>query len=411
METMRNRYQERLSSIEGEWRTDVKRIQDLYTTANQQMCEEHQNEIRRLEERLSCDDENRLQYSSDILRKQNKSVGELLAKWEQSAYKIEQLQSSVVARQEDLIRQQAISDNDNLSNKRLADIENYYKTFIVDLEQQRVLFEQTIKFEQEKTLTDGQLKIQQQNECLNVEKMELENLRQKFAGEVNEWRQKECIEAEKLQKKREKLREDVLIFEQRRTMLETVYSERNKINEEEQSRLARLSDEVNKKQSELDQKEIELNRNMIELQTEQRELQNRKQQFDSEKELLAQLGQTLTDKAEELEKLSEIALKEKLDGMQTVDEMDSFREEIKTKMSEIEKAALQINNEKQRLLFERGQLDQQWSMLKELKESIVCNLCGTALNKGKFAIYQNLCHFNILTLKQPNIETTILLWK
>lgn len=380
--SMREKYQQRLATVEAEWKNDVKRIQDMYAVANRQISNEHQNEIRRLEDRIRVDSEQSAELSTGIIDRQNRNVTELLAKWEESAHKIEQLQRSVVARQEELFRQHNNSEREEIWKPKLSEIEAQYKQFIAQLQQQKDEFEKTIKAEQDRVITTEQAKINEKNSQLDEQKSEMEEMRQEFAREVNEWRQKESVEVEKLQRKRDKLREEVLIFEEKRSMLETVYAERSRMNEEEQNRLAKQAEMLNKKQMELDQQQIQLNRSLMEMRAEQNDLQNRKQQFDREKEQLTLLGQTLTNKAEELEKLSEVALKEKLDGIQAIDEIDSFRAEIQTRMAEIEKANSVLSTEKQRISMERNQLEQQWLMLKELKESVICNLCGSSLNKG-----------------------------
>lgn len=169
---------------------------------------------------------------------------------------------------------------------------------------------------------------------------------------------------------------------ERRSLLETLYKERKRTLDEEQARVSKQGDELTGRRTQLEEEQVRINRVSLSLQTEEQMLTAKKELFEREKEQLALMAEKLAIRADELEKLSEVALKEKLDGMTTLDEMDSFQSEIDSKLANIEEATGRLRQEEQRLLLERAQLEQQWAMLRELKESLVCNLCGSAINLG-----------------------------
>ncbi|OTF83293.1 hypothetical protein BLA29_008752, partial [Euroglyphus maynei] len=114
MNVVRNKYKERLSTIEQEYRNENKHLQEQYQSTAKQMIEEHDTELKRLEQRLQMENESSLQTSSDLVRKQAKSVTELMAKWEESAFKIEKLQRSVIAKQEEMAREQMLNNSDDI---------------------------------------------------------------------------------------------------------------------------------------------------------------------------------------------------------------------------------------------------------------------------------------------------------
>lgn len=209
---MRLKFQERLAGVESEWQTDVQRIREGTSTTTRQLVEQHQEEVHRLEERLRADNESAMQTSTDLVKHHSKSVGELLAKWENSAYTIEQLQKSVVARQEDLMRQQSL-DGQDMASRKLADIELQWKAFVTEMELQRSQLEEVVKAELERNNAEDRKRLEEEWARVRQDKSHLEAMKVQFSQEVNQWRQEETQQAEKWCQERDKLRQDVLLFE------------------------------------------------------------------------------------------------------------------------------------------------------------------------------------------------------
>lgn len=384
---MRSKYKERLNEMEEEYEKETKRLQESYSAATKQMMEEHEIEVKRLEKRLRNDDEFAIQSSTDLVKHQTKCVTELMAKWEESAFNIEKMQRSVIAKQEELVREQMINNDEQVLTNKFSDIESKWKGFIEEMQKQHLEFQETIKIEKENILAMEEKKMDTIREGLDNEKATIEQLRRQFAEEVNDWRQKESVAAEKLHKERNKLKEDVLLFEERRTLLETLYNERKKMLDDEQCRITKQSDEIIKIRTELEEKEFQTNKSLLELETKQQQCNLQQARFEQEKEQMTQLGKTLAKRAEELEKLSQMALKEKLDAIQALDDIERSRVELKDQTNNLEKMQSQIQLDKQRFMLEQNQLDQQFKLLKELKDKIVCNLCGNVLNQGLYVFY------------------------
>lgn len=382
MNSIRDKYNERLLTIEQEYQNENKHLQEQYTATTKQMIEEHENELKRLEQRLRSENESSLQTSSDLVRQQAKSVTELMAKWEESAFKIEKLQRSVIAKQEEMAREQMLNNSDDVLANKVSEIEDRWKSFLNDMQHQRIELETVIRDEHEKYFSEEQLRLKEIEEKTNEERKELEIMRQKFAAEVDEWRQKESIEAQQLHEERKKLKEELTLFEERRSLLEQLYNERKKMLDDEQQRITKQSEEILRKQTELDQKESQLMKSLLDLDHQQQQLQTKKLRFDQEREQLSMLGKTLEQRAEELEKLSQMALKEKMDGINAMDEIERLRSELKKETIELQKSKTELQIDQQKLMIDRNQFEQQYKMLRELRDSIVCNLCGQALNRG-----------------------------
>lgn len=209
---MRLKFQERLAGVESEWQSDVQRIREGTSTRTRQLVEQHEKEVHRLEERLRADNEAAMLTSTDLVKHHSQSVGELLAKWENSAYTIEQLQKSVVARQEDLMRQQSLEGQD-MASRKLADIELQWKAFVGEMELQRSQLEEVVKAELERNNAEDRKRLEEECARVRQDKGHLEEMKMQFSQEVNQWRQEETQQAEKWGQEREKLRQDVLLFE------------------------------------------------------------------------------------------------------------------------------------------------------------------------------------------------------
>ncbi|XP_046913184.2 uncharacterized protein LOC124494078 [Dermatophagoides farinae] len=382
MNMIRDKYNERLVKIEEEYRKDNEHIQEQYDTTTKRMIEEHEMELKRLEQRLSTETESSLQTSSDLVHNQTKSVTELMAKWEESAYKIEKLQRSVIAKQEEISRLQTMNNSDDVLANKVTEIDERWKTFLNDMQQQRNDLETMIRDEHEKYFNDEQSRMKVCEEKMNQEHKELESMKEKFAEEVMEWRQRESVDAQQLMDERKKLKEEITLFEERRLLLEQLYDERKKMLDNEQERISKQSEEILQKQTELDQKESLSLKSSLNLEQQQQQLQMKKRQFDHEKQQMTMLGKTLEQRAEELEKLSQMALKEKMDVVTAMDEIERLRSELKKETVDLEKSKNESQIYHERLAIDRNQLEQQYKLLRELRDSIVCNLCGQIMNLG-----------------------------
>lgn len=399
MGAMKDKYQQRLAHLESEWRADLARTRESHSAVLAELNEQHQQDIARLEQRAQFETDEALQNSNELVKRQSRTIGEMLVKWEESARKIESLQKTVIARQEELARERAQAPPEEQQIDRIA-LEDQWQAFLEQLQQQRTQFETILERERDKMDAQAGQKLDEARQELEKERAELTQMKANFVREVNEWRDRQATDAVKSLRDREKLKEDVFAFEQRRTMLETLGNERKVLLEQEQARLASASEELDRRKLDLDRQQADLLATMFNIKQAEQQIQLGRDQFEEEKEHLQQLGETLFSRAEELEKLSEMTLKEKMEGMQTMDEIDAFRAEINTKMDMIEQATKELRAEQSHLTIQRAQMEQQWQMIKELRDSIVCNLCGNAISQGK---YNNFIENLIFLSNFPNL--------
>lgn len=339
----------------------------------------------RLEARLKADAEvgGATATSADLLRSHSRSVSELLAKWEASAHAIETLQQSVVARQEDLLlRQQAFDPSGETVQKVAVDLEHQWKDFLANMEAQKTSLETILKTGQLEQAKAEEAKLETDKAKLETERRELEELKCRFAQEVRDWRTREGEAATRWRDERSALRSDVQLFEGRRAALEALYTERKGAVEGEAAKLGRQEAEIEARKTQLEGEKEKLAKERLLLEGDRQQLASMQELFSREKDQLTLLASNLAKRADELEKLSEVALREKLDGIAAIDEMDSLQSELDGKLANIENSAAVLRREEARLRAERGSLEQEWAALHSLRQSIVCNLCGSSLAAG-----------------------------
>ena len=351
-------------------------------------AEAHQEALTRLEGRLRAEGEGEraTATAAELLRSHSRSVSELLAKWEASAHAIEALQQSVVARQEDLLlRQQALEGTplaDQQSSTALAvDLERQWKDFVAQMQAAQKSTLETILATSESGHLEQQKALKADRAKLDAERSELEALRSRFSEEVREWRAREGAQATKWRDEREALRADVRSFEERRALLETLYAERKRALEEDQAKVRQQEAELEAKRAELEGGQATLAADRLRLEADRARLTANGELFAREREALSALASSLARRSEELEALSEVALKEKLDGVAAAEEVDSRQAALEGQWAAVEEAARAVRGEEQRLRAERAALHQQWAAVGELRASIVCNLCGSAIQQ------------------------------
>jgi DNA repair exonuclease SbcCD ATPase subunit len=94
------------------------------------------------------------------------------------------------------------------------------------------------------------------------------------------------------------------------------------------------------------------------------------------------LALEIAKRAEELESLSEIALHEKREGNLAMDEAEKFNKELDSKLEFIQNSFAQLRKEEDRINKEKIKLHEESKVINETKDTIVCNLCGSGLNRG-----------------------------
>ncbi|KAF7492816.1 hypothetical protein SSS_02977 [Sarcoptes scabiei] len=391
LKSIHSKYRERLETIEKDYNVECDRLKQSHSDTTKKMIEEHELELKRLEQRLRTETEIIKQNDDDSIRGQTKQLSELLAKWENSVKRIEQLQRSVLAKQEELIQKdlgRMISSDDDLFYR----FDERCEKFLGQILRQQNDLEANLKNENQKLFSEERENLQRKEKRLDEDQRELEELRMKFANEVNDWRQNETIEANRQRLDRDRLKENLLVFEERRSLLETLYNERKRMLDDQQSRLDRINEEISSRQKQIEEKESKIMEKSLRLEQENQEWLSKRNQFDEEKIQLQELGRSLMKRADVLEKLSRMGLKEKIENIEAMDEIETIRLSLKKETEQLEQEQTQIRLERNQLAVERKQLEQQFRLLMEMKRSLVCNLCGNSLNRiGNFpSILNNL---------------------
>ena len=360
----------------------------------EQLQNDHNRELERLKSRFDTQTEYSLNSSTELLTKQSTNITELLSKWEESAFKIEQLQRSVLSHQESLTK----PDMFESLNTKFNDIETEWKKFFTEYPNYVAKIDEKLNYEREKLFQNYQQRTE--NELLRLEndRKELEDGKVNFSKEVHEWRKKEANSLRIYQGQREKLQQDIVIFEERRKALESLYEERKKYQDEELKRTELHYKQTQNERKILEEERISLRAERKDIENERLKLNEIKQEFDSEKEHLSIIAQTLSTKASDLEKLSQVALKEKMDGMKSIEDAEIVQKEIQYNLDEIERSRIKILNDERRLAIERAKLTQNWKIIKQFTQNAVCNLCATSLNYGKTLISRIIFFSPLITI-------------
>lgn len=381
MEDLRRRYNERVQYLENEWEKEVERLKEMHSNTTKKLTEQHEQDLSRMRRIKEQEIE-----SVNALQNHGSSLESLLSKWEKSAQQIEELHRSVITKQEEILKEK-FTDIDQ-KNKRLDDVELNWQTLINELEKER----NRCTDEQRKLydIIEGQKQIlQTEQKRIKEEQLELESDKRKLDEERHKF-DIECINArESIQREKDILNEELIKLKDETNKIEVKKKERIIQEMGSKQELQKEKEEMNKmlrniedKRSELHKEQSQLQRLTMTLQSEQHSFEQRKMMFDSEKVKMQDLALQIAKRAEELESLSEIALHEKREGNLAMDEADRFRKELDSKLEFIENSFAQLRKDEDRVNKEKVKVQEEWKFLKETKDSVVCNLCGSGLNRG-----------------------------
>jgi chromosome segregation ATPase len=381
MEDLRRRYNERVQYLENEWEKEVERLKEMHSSSIKKLTEQHEQDLSRIRRIKEQEIE-----SVNALQNHGSSLESLLSKWEKSAQQIEELHRSVITKQEEILKEK-FTDIEH-KNKRLDDVELNWHSLINELEKER----NRCTDEQKKLydIIEGQkLLLQTEQKRINEELLELENDKKKLAEEKHKFEIESNYARDSIKKEthifneeRIKLKDEIMKIELQKKQLVIQEIECKQDLQKERDEINKMFRDIEDKRSELHREQSQLQRLSMSLQSEQHNFEQRKIMFDIEKVKMQDLALEIAKRAEELESLSEIALHEKREGNLAMDEADKFKKELDSKLEFIENSFAQLRKDEDRINREKIKVQEEWKVIKETKDTIVCNLCGSGLNRG-----------------------------
>jgi hypothetical protein len=381
MEDLRRRYNERVQYLENEWEKEVERLKEMHNSSIKKLTEQHEQDLSRIRRIKEQEIE-----SVNALQNHGSSLESLLSKWEKSAQQIEELHRSVITKQEEILKQK-FTDIEQ-KNKRLDDVELNWHSLINELEKER----NRCTDEQKKLydIIEGQkLLLQTEQKRINEELLELENDKKKLAEEKHKFEIESNYARDSIKKEthifneeRIKLKDEIMKIEVQKKQLVIQEIECKQDLQKERDEINKMFRDIEDKRSELHREQSQLQRLSMSLQSEQHNFEQRKIMFDIEKVKMQDLALEIAKRAEELESLSEIALHEKREGNMAMDEAEKFKKELDSKLEFIQNSFAQLRKEEDRINKEKIKLHEESKVINETKDTIVCNLCGSGLNRG-----------------------------
>jgi hypothetical protein len=381
MEDLRRRYNERVQYLENEWEKEVERLKEMHNSSIKKLTEQHEQDLSRIRRIKEQEIE-----SVNALQNHGSSLESLLSKWEKSAQQIEELHRSVITKQEEILKQK-FTDIEQ-KNKRLDDVELNWHSLINELEKER----NRCTDEQKKLydIIEGQkLLLQTEQKRINEELLELENDKKKLAEEKHKFEIESNYARDSIKKEthifneeRIKLKDEIMKIEVQKKQLVIQEIECKQDLQKERDEINKMFRDIEDKRSELHREQSQLQRLSMSLQSEQHNFEQRKIMFDIEKVKMQDLALEIAKRAEELESLSEIALHEKREGNLAMDEAEKFNKELDSKLEFIQNSFAQLRKEEDRINKEKIKLHEESKVINETKDTIVCNLCGSGLNRG-----------------------------
>lgn len=378
---MRRRNNERVQYLENEWQREVERLKESHSNAMRKVSEDHEQDLSRLRRIKEQEIE-----SVNALQNHGLSLEALLDKWEKSAQQIEQLHKSVITKQEEILKHK-FSDIE-VKNKHLEDVEVNWHSLITELEIERSRCSDETKklydiIEQQKQLLQSeQRQVMEDKLFLEENKKKQIQEKQSFDTECNRIRDALRKETEAVNEERIKLKEELNCLEAKKNEINLKEIESKQTLKKEKEEINRLFKEAEERRNELHREATQLQHQRMALQAEQHQLEQRKLMFDVEKHKMQDLAQEIAKRAEELETLSEIALHEKREGHLAMDEADKFKRELDSRLKFIEESFAKLRTEEDRVNKTKVRVEQELEYIKETKDNIVCNLCGSGLNRG-----------------------------
>ena len=398
---MRKRNNERVQYLENEWQREVERLKESHSSAMNKVSEQHEQDLARLRRIKEQEIE-----SVNALQNHGLSLEALLDKWEKSAQQIEELHKSVITKQEEILKHKF---NDiEVKNKRLDDVEVNWHSLITELEIERSRCSDETKklydiIEQQKQLLQSeQRQVMEDRLLLEDNKKRLNEEKHSFDTESNRIRDSLRKETEALNDERIKLKEEFNCLETKKNEINLKEIESKQSLTKEREEINRLFKEVEERRNELHREATQLQHQRMALQAEQHQLEQRKLMFDVEKHKMQDLAHEIAKRAEELETLSEIALHEKREGHMAMDEADKFKKELDSKLKFIEESFAKLRTEEDRVEKMKTKVDQELEYIRETKDNIVCNLCGSGLNRGLTIIQLINLSIDLFLYFQPN---------
>lgn len=382
MEEMRRRQGDRLQSLEKEWHSEVDRLKKMHNNNVKKLIEQHEQDIARIRKIKEQEIE-----SVNSLQNHGLSLDHLLGKWEASAQQIETLHKSVIAKQEQILKEKFVSLE--TKDKKFDAIEINWNSLINELEKER----NKMNLEQKKLseiIEEQKSILQNEQKQIIQERFEIENKKREFENEKKQFILDQNYAQENFNKSKEqfqieyiKLKEEKAQFEEDKRQQNIKELEWKHEMQKEKNDLDNLFGEIEQKRIEINKQQSQLQISLFTLQNEQHQFEQKKIKFDNEKVKLQELANVISKRAEELEGLSEITMQERQEGNAAMDEAERLKLDLDERLQYLERTFNQLKKEEENINKSKKSLDEQWKILKETKDELVCSLCGSGLSKGK----------------------------
>ncbi|XP_074602387.1 uncharacterized protein LOC141856045 [Brevipalpus obovatus] len=415
-EILRIKYNEQVDSLERECREETERLREMHKNMIQRMATQHESDIERLR-RIKAQELDAL----NALHNQSSSLESLIDKWQANADRIENIHRSLINKEEDVFKEkiQTLDSKD----KRLDMIEENWIALRREVDRERSSYQETkdklVKLidEQRNFVTKERNDVVEERRLLDKDRKAFEEERSKIETELNKQRENLMKEMKELKDKSDLTAERMSLLDKRDSEVNLRESEwKHEVNKEREE-IGKIRNELLEERRQIMKEKTNVQESLMSLQNEQQLMEHRKILFDSEKEKLKNLAEKIAEKANEVEILGEMAIKDKIEGTKALETATGVKEQTDKKLEKIERKLAQINRESSRLEQDKQKIHQEWKILGETKNSIMCSLCSGALTKAK--IWQNEGpwypeRFRSFGFPKTNLEDTdqmLLIWK
>ncbi|KAI1301708.1 Fas-binding factor 1 -like protein [Halotydeus destructor] len=382
-EELRDKYNQRMESTTNEWHEEVERLKELHSESLKRLADQQAEDITRIRRIKEQEIE-----AITVLQSHGQSLEMLVSKWEINAEQIGQMHKDIILKQEEILKEKVIHVDQK--DKRLTDLDANWLALKSQLDGEKDRHRDA-----QKKLIDL---IEEQKAILMAEQRSFAEQRSILAAE------KYALEAERKQHTRasESMREDFdkerAVFNQDRELLKVErddFSVRTKQFDEKEkqwrTRHDKERDQVAKmvRNAEDERKMLKDERSQLEqaglsLERELHRFELKKSLFDSEKSKLHDLAMTVKERAEEVERLSKFVDKERRQASHSMDSAERLKQDVDAKLDILEQRALECQRREEDIYKENARITAEWSVLKETKESVMCSICASSLNRSKF---------------------------
>ena len=381
----RSKTNDRIKELENEWLNEVKRLKTIHETTVGRLIEHHEQDLDRLKKIKEREIETLQNFQTKF-----GNLDELLVKWQQNSESMENLHHKLTIEQDRLLNQR-LTDID-LKDKQIENIEQKWSQLANNLKYERESSDQ-LKGLFIKTVDEQKQLIQREKEQLRDDRNEFENERKKFFDErrsieLELERGRELINQTQLDQRKQDEILNAKQTELNQQQIDSIRKENEwKMNyERERDRLNELSKQLDKDQLKLANDLSELKRAQDALSAERTLFEQKKELFDKEKIKLENLAISIVKRSEELEELSETVNQDRKENERLFSESEKLKKEFDEKLKILEANLLDLKRRELHLERQSEIVHQEWQELQNEKLHILCSLCSSSLNQGKFKV-------------------------